>query len=108
MCCEQCGRYPCASAVTLRAHAARHGGLPAPHYHLCKNTAPCDYACGPCGRLVKEVSTPPLAHFQYGCCHQCSLYSQCRDYADRHVKGAGSFLLPTTRPQTAQEARDKL
>ncbi len=105
MCCPTCSKYPCSRARDLRIHEVRHGGLPAPHFHLCKASQACLLDCARCGGLLKETAHAPLAHFEYGCCHSCSEYQACRDFIARHLRTAASSARPPAARPAQKEQR---
>lgn len=91
MCCSVCPKFACHSAISLRLHNARHSGMPAPHYHLCKSVKPCTLDCRSCISFIKEAARPPGGHFEYGCCHLCPSYGNCRDFVQKHLADAPQY-----------------
>ncbi len=91
MCCSVCPTFPCRTSLSLRVHDVRHGGLPAPHYHLCKGTTPCALNCQGCMARGKELARAPAGHYEYGCCHLCPSYAACSDFAQLHVDAAAQY-----------------
>ena len=105
MCCAKCPEYPCNSALTLRLHVSREGGMPENHYHFCRSDKPCDFRCPSCGKLEKKWAHLPHVQFLYGCCHRCPEFTTCTDFVARNVEQAKSLgLCGSGGPSKTQHA----
>ena len=105
MCCAVCPKFPCRASISLRTHNARHSGMPAPHFHFCKGVAPCALDCRSCNFRIKEVAHAPAGHYEYGCCHLCPAYGECRDFVQKHVAAAPRYTRAPPRRQDAAQAQ---